>query len=490
MEFFFDIYAFITGTINRIARDVGGGDGAAVGFIAATLMVGVAAALRNYPLRIYQFIRGRILVTIQTNDSWNYDNREIFQAVCDFISLHQMNRANLLVRADVKQGKNGDVDVNMITGPFRPSSGMFFVGLRPFWFSFTEAKEQGSVPETVSLSTPGRKLETIWDAINLHEGLRKTWSKRRFYESVGNDWVAQGTIEVDAPIFLEDDVKEQVDAKIKFFQENAQWCMERGINHKLSFLLHGAPGTGKSALGRYVANRLGWSYGTSSATISNVKGLVRTAAQKEIVMSIPELDTLGLADNRELPPEYYENKKKAAGKPGGQTLATAVEPEVLKQVNKLREALGQEAVFNPDPINSDTFDEKGNMIEGKEDETKDIDKLKYKDGFGLGIMLNLLQGDLPLNNSVIMFSTNDLNAIDPAFYRPGRIELVLEVKAMRYKSSNQFYQHYYSTKEDLGEEFKTLEIRACDIMDLFTNNKHDPEAFKQGLLQYTEVANG
>jgi hypothetical protein len=47
----------------------------------------------------------------------------------------------------------------------------------------------------------------------------------------------------------------------------------------------------------------------------------------------------------------------------------------------------------------------------------------------LDYFLNLLQGTLTLDGMVFVTTTNHLEALDPAFYRPGRFGVVLELRA-------------------------------------------------------------
>ena len=99
-------------------------------------------------------------------------------------------------------------------------------------------------------------------------------------------------------------------------------------------------------------------------------------------------------------------------------------------------------------------------------------------------VLNTFQGDIPLNNSVVVLSTNCINTIDEAFLRPGRCDLIIELKNLTYKAVNGFYKHHYEVDMDLDMEiFKDVSIRACDLQSLFESNPFDKDKFIAGLVK-------
>lgn len=93
------------------------------------------------------------------------------------------------------------------------------------------------------------------------------------------------------------------------------------------------------------------------------------------------------------------------------------------------------------------------------------------------IALNLFQGDLPLNNSVVVMSTNCLDKIDDALLRPSRCDLVLYIGSLGYDEVNGFRKHHYGIEDDLPDEFKSIDIRACDLMEAFVDNAFDVSGF-------------
>lgn len=445
MELLLGFYQDFTVAIHNIANDFAQGDSTAKGLITVGIfgVIGtLIAVLRNIPKKILNLILGRLTISVQSDCGWYSDSRDIFNVMCDFISKHQVNRSLMIVSAFIKKKPGQGMETDIKMGPHRPSSGLFFVGFRPFWFEFTEAKEQGSVPQTVSIRTIGRHPDDLWNAIDLKKGLSETWSSRRFYESKGGDWIVVGDINGTMPLFLDDELKSEIDKKIDTFVNKRDWYNKRGLSHKLLFIFYGEPGTGKSALVRYIADRLGYSIGSMTGATS-ITPLIRAASTLDIVVSIPEVDTQGLANNRGIPSKESEDKEQDRDE---ETENSSDKNPLLSQTSELVQM--------------------------------------FKDSFSLTETLNLFQGDIPINNSVTVMSTNDINAIDPALLRPGRCDLVIEVKRMKYKQVNAFYKHYYETNENLSPAFKDIYIRACDVMESFMRNIDDEDGFKNTLSNF------
>jgi ATP-dependent 26S proteasome regulatory subunit len=77
----------------------------------------------------------------------------------------------------------------------------------------------------------------------------------------------------------------------------------------------------------------------------------------------------------------------------------------------------------------------------------------------LEYFLNILQGTLTRDNSVFIATTNHLEILDPAFYRPGRFDIKIEMKPADHYQIEQIYQTFFDrpiNQENLKQisEFK------------------------------------
>jgi len=72
-----------------------------------------------------------------------------------------------------------------------------------------------------------------------------------------------------------------------------------------------------------------------------------------------------------------------------------------------------------------------------------MEKKWLKRGLTLSGILNALDGILELHGAVIIMTTNHIEKLDPAFYRPGRITMLLELKKMLAADGNKLICHKF-----------------------------------------------
>ena len=68
------------------------------------------------------------------------------------------------------------------------------------------------------------------------------------------------------------------------------------------------------------------------------------------------------------------------------------------------------------------------------------------DELNLEYILNVLDGIVELHNSLVFFTTNDLEAIDPALKRVGRIDKTIKMDYITKSILEEILTHYYNTK--------------------------------------------
>lgn len=182
-----------------------------------------------------------------------------------------------------------------------------------------------------------------------------------------------------------------------------------------------------TSLSRYIADRLNWSLGgVTGDDASHLRSTFRQAANKKLVLSVQDVDTH----------------------------------------------------FSIAPRDKDKIQLDGQVGE---------DGKLPRSCAHLGDWLDVLQGDIPLDDQVVIFTTNHLENIDPAFYRPGRVDVCEYVGNFSFDEAQRFYQLYYETSEELGPEYKTLSLPAANIASAFTNNPRSPEDFKAAVLEKMHV---
>lgn len=371
-----------------------------------------------FPQQVVAYIKGKTIVSVKIEDKWEGDSKEIYGALGEFISENQTRKRFIINSRRTTGEKKFDIDKFTLVPDFM--KGVFFYKGRPFFFNSEKATEHGSVPASIEISTIGRDPCIIYEAAQLVERMNLRPSERYYYEANKSEWEAVGVIRKAPAIFLTKEVKEKLDKKIDFYINSKQHCLDKGHVHKLLIIVYGPPGTGKSRISRYVADRLNASL-ASMTSGAGFTDLMRAAAKKNIVVSVPDFDTMDLAASRG---DLDKNNKD--------------DDQKESQADKLA---------------------------------------RHMMSSGLSTILNLFQGDIPADDLVAVMSTNCIDDIDPALLRAGRCDLLLEVGYLTYDEVNAYQKFHYDSQEDLPEVFKSIQIKACDMTAAYDNNVEDRDGY-------------
>ena len=194
---------------------------------------------------------------------------------------------------------------------------------------------------------------------------------------------------------------------------------EYGIQYKGVCMLHGPPGCGKSSLIKSTIKHTGrhcvlvsWSkLKTCSDFVALFRPLKignRVYEQSELVIVFEDFD----ANSSEIL-KTRENLKTSTKK--------NIKPTMELSEEKLKKICEENFLV---PINSNSG----------------IDELN------LEYILNVLDGIVELHNSLVFFTTNDLEAIDPALKRVGRIDKTIKMDYITKSILEEILSHYYNTK--------------------------------------------
>lgn len=127
----------------------------------------------------------------------------------------------------------------------------------------TEADSRNVIPELqLLISFMESPTEGLWD--KLHDQI---WTELQTHDSIFlgkaikvekfNDLIVPNYIDVSTklPIFLNEDVEDEVESSVYFPITHSQELAKAGVNPKCGVLLHGKYGTGKSLIAREAARR-------------------------------------------------------------------------------------------------------------------------------------------------------------------------------------------------------------------------------------------
>jgi SpoVK/Ycf46/Vps4 family AAA+-type ATPase len=106
---------------------------------------------------------------------------------------------------------------------------------------------------------------------------------------------------------------------------------------------------------------------------------------------------------------------------------------------------------------------------------------KDDDDLTLDCVLNILDGIIELHNAMIIFTTNHLEQIDPAFLRPGRIDFKLELTKMTTASMREMIKYKFQLENDddsayecYFDKFKDFKLTPAELQNIcFRHTKTD-----------------
>lgn len=245
-------------------------------------------------------------------------------------------------------------------------------------------------------------------------------------------------------------VKEKIDNALANFLANR---VKHNLNdepHKLVFMLYGEPGTGKSALAEYIAFAL-----TTSLFCINGKSVSGHTKMSLSDAVISARDSIVDGDVPVILCDDFDT----------------VWPDLVKRKQpkkkKRKGTIGLDgAVSTGDDEDEDDVAENGDA---------------YAAPAELGRMLTDLQSPTELRDAVVVFTTNHLERIDPAMYRPGRVTVLIEVGRMQPRSVMEYFEMQYGVKWPDQTPIERA-YRACDVSEFYNTNQNNPQGFINAVL--------
>lgn len=435
--FLLEIKTLFFSAINAISA----GDPTVKGF--ATLwFLGVFSWLaRNLPARIFTIIKNNSVISITLNKDGDIVN---YNTVVNFEKWLIENNKFVLRNRTIS---SDDQSTHHLIG-----YGIHYVFCEGRILKVSKNKEKSNstsstIFESLTITTIGRTVD-FFDKIlkksrpdsTINYLCDSTFRSYRDDENIKKIAALR-----DLPfISINTDVKNKIDDILEFFINNKEWYIKHNRPYKLVLVLHGPSGTGKSSLIRYIAKKINSDIlDISPDFLSSVylKNTFRKFSDriKPIVCAVEDFEQHALSR------EYKENllKKRKANQLGGDLA-----------------------------IGDDDEDDKDYRISAHND---------------LSGLLNLLQGIQPLENTIIVLTTNYPERVDEAVMRNGRVDHKIEIGLLNFEAVKRYFEYSYnrSFPDDIID-FKP--IKACDMEKLFTDNPFSPEGFLKDSESYQTKA--
>ena len=223
-------------------------------------------------------------------------------------------------------------------------------------------------------------------------------------------------------LYLSDSQDEKLKTLLNSFQEDKERLEELGIPNKLCLLLHGEPGTGKTT--------------TIITTASYFNRDIFYISLKNI-------------SNDELKMIFdYVNEKHS-----NQGIIVLEDFDAMTKVVSKRSTI----TTNPTPTTTtDLYDNIDNELT-------------------LDFFLNILDGTLTSNNSIVIMTTNHLENIDPAIYRAGRVDSLIEMKKSDHTQIKKIFKRFISRDID------------SNVLERIKEYEHEPAKIIFRLKEYIKL---
>ena len=352
------------------------------------LIGSIGVLLRELPRQLGTFLIGQLtlVVTVKDDDA-------AFQWVKEwFLEQHFLKRIR---RVDLDTTLRG-AEMALIPAPGKH---LFWLHARPFWVTFhrsedTKGRAQRRV-ETLTFNTVGRNQSFLRrfvdDIVQCHHRKTGITSTLNVFDDYWTSVQAYSP-RLLSSIILRSGDKENICRDLEQFRSSRQRYRNLGVPYHRGYLFYGPPGTGKTSLVSALAASFGMSIYVLNLTELNdrtLKGAINEVPENSVIL-FEDIDCMKTADRR----------------PGKHTPLHIA-------------AVSNEA--HPGPS--------GN-------------------GVTLSGLLNVLDGFHAPENVIFVMTTNDVDALDPALLRPGRIDYRLFLSEASLSQKLELYRRFFPEASD------------------------------------------
>lgn len=396
--------------------------------VAGLVMSSVAILLRSIPTKFFKLLRNRFVSSVEFNSEEHYLQREACNTLLVWANKHKTwfySRSSLPTLQNAPGGNIDEIDEdnNRVVLKIGIGTGNNLIRYNNKFYIVSVALEKAS--ETMKFNTSIKILCLWFQAKELESILGELFKEKvvnsvTVYERAGDDWIKSNIPNrYIGTVITTGNTAEQVITNCAAFIQDKEWYLKMGISYKLGIVLHGEPGTGKTSLVKAMATEL-----NRSLYILNI-GLLSDASFTNAVRSIPKGSILSLED--------IDCAKTTGNRTSKET-------------------------------------------KSKKNATDEIF------GLSLSTFLNVLDGVIPLNDVIVVMSTNHIDKIDPAILRKGRTDFSIEIKPLDSDAVSRFSQLIY------GQPVKFYgKIKGCDIQHLVIENKRSFEGFSKALKTFEDI---
>lgn len=334
--------------------------------------------LREVPKKLLSFLGTQCTTRLYLNNSGWGAGPAYFRAFSLWVAENNMRKWSRSY--SVSQDSRPDSPLPKLAPGY--GTHFFVYKGRLYWLHKSKLESSGSEnqKEELVLTTLGRNVR-VFDGLLDRFNPCKGTDGHLAVQTYDGGWQLQGTIKkrpIDS-VILAPEVKGKLMRELNNFFAHRDWYLEKGLPHKLTCVLHGEPGTGKTSIIKAIASHFDLDLhilNVSSLTDTRLSNALRNVPPKSLVL-LEDFDSSSAFKSRSLE------------LPGG------------------------------------TID------------------YEASESFSLSSILNSLDGIISLDNTLIFLTTNHLEHIDPAVLRKGRTDLLLEVGKLESDQVKEYVKYNY-----------------------------------------------
>lgn len=395
-----------------------------VGGVVAVAVTGLLGFLFfKVPKRTWDFIATMVSVRFAVNNGGWGRNQQVFTNVLRWFSEYEGKK---ITRTYGYEG------VDYGQGAMGPGNGnhyLLYKGI-PLKVTITPLESSGSEKLKKEISIKTLFIFRYWFFKIVKEVTADVDDKGRasIRSYSENHWgkvrpIAERRLET---IIVADNRIEELVSIIDEFLSSRDWYKERGIAYKLSILLYGPPGTGKTSIIKALAYHYNYHIAPVAIHACSDDGFIKMVnyLPAKTFMVLEDIDTCGSV--------------------------------VTRKESKLAEV---KAVS---------------------------DASMFDTSLNLSTILNTFDGVAELDGQIIFKTTNHPEKLDPAIYRPGRVDKCILIDYLDVSSVARYIKMVYPDFVfELPESY--VRIPGSKLQEIFKENRDTPEEF---LLEVLDILNG